>query len=129
MWTTPDLSKSFNPVPKPLRKVSLPKPMNKIGKKTVANMEATAELKKTAIQLGITKCEVKLNDCWKDIHGFAHGKKKRKLTADELKKFAIASCNNCHQKIEYECQKWTGMAMEQFVRQVIADRKIKLWNQ
>jgi hypothetical protein len=124
IYTTPDLGNSFNPVPKPLKKEkSSPKPIKKIGKKGKLNLEATAELKKTSELLGITECEIKLNGCWKVIHGFAHGKKKRKLTPEELKKFAIGACNPCHDKIEYECEKWTGMTMEQFVRKTIQERK------
>lgn len=121
-----DLSREFHPVPKPAPRLKkTPKPINKIGKKGKANLAAVKDLKATAVALGIKECEIKLNGCWKIIMGFAHGKKKINLTPEELKKFAIAACNPCHQKIEYECEKYTGMSMEQFVRQVIKDRKIK----
>lgn len=121
---TPNLGDSFHPQPKTFKEKKKPKGINKIGKKGEANLEATAELKAEAERLGITKCEVQLNGCWGVIHGFAHGKKKSKgMTPDELKKFAIAACNECHYKIEYNCEKWTGLSMEQFVKMVIKNRK------
>jgi hypothetical protein len=121
--TTPWLGGSVTPQPKKYKEKKNQKPVKKIGKQTEANMEATKGLMQTAVKLGITTCEVKLDGCWKGIQGFAHGKKKRKLTPIELKKFAIGSCNPCHDKIEYDCEKWTGMTMEQFVRMTIRNRK------
>ena len=108
-----DLSGEVYPQEKTYKKKKEPKAINKIGKKGEANLEATAELKKTAVKLGIITCEIQLEGCWKTLMGFAHGKKKSKgMTPTELKKFAIGACNPCHQKIEYDCEKWTGMAME-----------------
>lgn len=42
---TPDLSKSWNPVPKPLAKVKIPKAMKAEGKKTISWTEKRNELK------------------------------------------------------------------------------------
>lgn len=121
-----DLSNEFYPVPKVYKERKQPKPIKKIGKKGKLNMEATKGLMQTAVKLGITTCEIQLNGCWKGIQGFAHGKKKSGgMTPLELKKLAIGACNQCHTKIEYECEKWTGMTMEQFVRMVIKNRKVK----
>lgn len=121
-----DLSKEFHPVPKPApRGKKEPKPIKQIGKKGEKNLEANKELKATAIKLGITDCEIKLDGCWKIIMGWAHGKKRGDLTPAELKKFAIGACNPCHQKIEYDCEKWTGMTMEQFVKMTIKNRGVK----
>lgn len=121
---TPDLSGFAGSFDKPLKKTKKPqKPIKQIGKKGKENLEATAELKRTAEELGITKCEIQLNGCWREIHGFVHGKKRRNLTKEELRKFAIGGCNPCHDKVEYDCEKWTGMTMEQFVRQVIKNRR------
>lgn len=118
-----DFNSSFNPVPKVFKEKKNPKPIKPIGKQGKLNMEATAGLMQTAVKLGLTTCEIKLDGCWKTLMGFAHGKKKRKLTPLELKKFAIGACNPCHDKIEYECEKWTGLPMEQFVRMTIKNRK------
>lgn len=118
-----DLSKEFNPCPKTYKTKKMPKPINKIGKKGKLNLESAKELREDAIKNDRFYCEIKLSGCWKIWMGAAHGKKKRKLTLEELKKFAIGACNPCHHKIEYECEKWTGMSMEQFVRYVIKNRK------
>ena len=118
-----DLTNEFHPVPKVFREKKSPKPINRIGKKGRANLAATAELKEKAETTGRTRCEIRLEGCWGLIQGFAHGKKKRKLTPTELRKFAIGGCNPCHDKIEYDCKKWTGLTMEQFVRKVIRERK------
>ena len=121
---TPNLSGFQGANPKTFKKKKEPKGLNKIGKKGKANLEANVELKATSQKLGITTCEIKLNGCWNEIHGFAHGKKRIDLTPEELKKFAIGGCNPCHEKIEYDCEKWTGMTMEQFVRMTIENRKL-----
>jgi hypothetical protein len=123
MFETPDLSSSFNPVPKVFKAKKDPKPIKQIGKKGKENIEATEQLKKDFQDLGVFGCEIKLEGCWKILMGFAHGKKKRKLTPEELKKFAIGACNPCHDKIEYFCKKWTGLTMEQFVTKIINERK------
>ena len=121
---TPDLSGECNPQPKQYKAKKTPKPIKKIGEKGEANLKAVVALKKEAEQLGITTCEIKLEGCWKSIMNFAHGKKKSKgMTKKELETFAIAACNPCHQKIEYECEAWTGMKMEKFVKKVIKERK------
>lgn len=117
-----DLSSEFYPIPKVFKPKKIPKGIRKIGKKSKLNLEANVILKSDFQRMGITRCEVQLNDCWGVIQGFAHGKKRRDLTLAELKKFAIGSCNACHHKIEYECEKWTGMTMEQFVRMTIKNR-------
>lgn len=121
-----DLSQEFHPIPKVYRVKKEPRPIKQIGKKGKLNLKANLELKKTFAEIGITKCEIQLEGCWKIIMGFAHGKKRRNLTPKELKKFAIGGCNPCHDKIEYDCEKYTGITMEQFVKKTIENRKIKL---
>jgi hypothetical protein len=117
-----DLSQEFHPQPKVYKAKKEPKPIKQIGKKGKLNLEANKEFKKTFEEIGITECEIKLDGCWKIIMGFAHGKKRIDLTPEELKKFAIGACNPCHHKIEYECEKYTGLTMEQFVKKTIEQR-------
>lgn len=119
-----DLSKEFHPYPKPVSKKKAPKPLKQIGKKGKLNLEANLELKRYFEKHGIRACEIQLDGCWRIIMGFAHGKKRGDLTPEELKKFAIGACNPCHQKIEYECEKYTDMTMEQYVRKTIDSRNI-----
>lgn len=125
MNTTPDLSKEFNPQPKVFKAKKEAKPIKQIGKKGKININATKELKDYFFKHGITTCEIQLAGCWKIIMGFAHGKKRNDLTPEELRKFAIGACNPCHQKIEYDCVKHTGLTMEQFVGKTIENRRLQ----
>lgn len=118
-----DLSQEFHPFPKVYKEKKQPKRIRQIGKKGRANIEANKELKRTSYEQGKQDCEIKLPGCFKVWMGFAHGKKKRKLTPEELKRFAIRACNPCHDKIEYDCKKWTGMSMEEFVAKVLRERE------
>lgn len=72
----------------------------KVGKKTQEWNDARKELVQIFKSHGITKCELKLEGCWKTVHGFAHRDKRRNLSVDDLMLVA-AACNNCHDKIEY----------------------------
>jgi hypothetical protein len=136
MFETPDLSKEFNPVPKPQKKEKKsPQPIKQLGKKGRDNVDNVAERKKEFEKAGITECEISAYKptmavfakiCWhNNALGFAHGKKRKKLTKEELKK-VILGCTPCHTIIEYECLKKTGMTMEQFIDAVIAARKVKV---
>src|SRR5690349_2391044 len=106
-----DLSKEFHPVPKPQKlEKSKPHPIG-AGKKTIQANEDRAERKKDFVKMGIDYCEIKLPGCWKIIHGFAHVDKQNNMTPEEKRYAAIGACNPCHHKIEYECEKWTGLSM------------------
>jgi len=101
MYETIDLSKSFNPVPKPMRKVKMPKPMKTVGKKTMTWVEVREVLRAKFHHAGITECELRLKDvCWRNTAlGFAHTEKRRKLEISDLPHVALL-CNPCHQVIE-----------------------------
>jgi hypothetical protein len=129
-----DLSKEFHPQPKVYKSKKEPKPIAKIGKKGQESLDNVAERKKEFEAVGITTCEISAypktkwvfeNVCWhNNALSFAHGKKRKKLTKEELKK-VILGCVPCHTIIEYECEKKTGLTMEQFVDAVIAARKVQ----
>ena len=101
MKQTPDLSTSYNPVPKPLARVKMPKAMKKEGTKTISWTEKRNELKEEFTRMGIFECELKLKQCWRNnTLGFAHKAKRRKLTKEDLGDVALL-CSPCHDAIEY----------------------------
>lgn len=117
---TPDLSKSYNPIPKPYKKVKMPTPVKKAGTKTKTWVEIRDMLKAKFFHAGITECELRLNKiCWKDnALSFAHSKKRRKMTEDDIKEVALL-CQPCHLEIEYKPE------MENIIKGIIAARKIQ----
>jgi len=117
---TPDLSTSYNPMPKPHKKVKMPTPMKQVGKKTKTWVEVRDMLKAKFHHAGITECELKLNNiCWKDnALGFAHSKKRRKLEEGDITMVALL-CQPCHMEIEYNPN------MENIVLGIIGARKIQ----
>jgi len=117
-----DLSKEFHPVPKPQKREKRhPKRINPIGKKGRDNLDNVAQRKIEFERVGITECEARLAPCWRNnALGFAHAKKRRKLTKEELKK-VILICNPCHSIIEV----LPAEDMEAFVDKVIANRKVQ----
>lgn len=118
-----DLSKEFNPVPKPpFKGKKIPKPLKRIGKKTKASLNAVIQMKKAFLEMGIVTCEIKLDGCLKNnFLSFAHIKKRRYLKEEDLLKGVLA-CYECHRKVEYECEKWTGKSMEIFLTNIINKR-------
>lgn len=102
MNTTPDLSKEFHPVPKPAPKQKkLPKPLNRMGKKTIAWKETREEIKPKFFAAGITSCEIKRPKiCWgKNALTFAHPDKRKNIKPDELH-IVVLACTPCHIWIE-----------------------------
>ena len=78
------------------------------------------ELKKEFAEAGITACEIGLIGCtYKWYLSFAHTVKRRYVK--DLKRVVLA-CLNCHHKVEYECEKWTGKTMEEYLEGIIASR-------
>ena len=72
------------------------------GKKTKAWDDARVILKKKFAEMGITKCELNYEGCWRDnALGFAHLDKRRYLTEADLMEVVLA-CNECHQTIELQ---------------------------
>ena len=117
-----DLSNSFHPVPKPTKRVKMPKAMKTAGKKTNEWIDVREVLKKRFFKAGITKCEIKFDNCARDnFLGFAHLEKRRKLTHKDLYK-VVLSCNICHDIIE----RWPAEKMKAFLLKIIADRKTKV---
>lgn len=118
---TPDLSKSFHPVPKPLAKIKMPKAMKTEGKKTISWTEKRNELKIEFAKLGITDCELKYKGCWKNnALGFAHAAKRRKLAPEDLGEVALL-CSPCHMAIEY----LPAEEMKKIIDKIISERKAK----
>lgn len=95
------------------------KPLNRVGPRTRAWSEERAKLKRRFEAVGIVTCELFYAGCaFDDYLGFAHAKKRRKLTREDLG-VVILACNFCHDQIE-------GLApesMESIVMSTIADRK------
>ncbi len=117
----PDLSKEFYPVPKPLKKVKMPKPMIKIGNKTKQWNDDRQLLKVAFYKVGIINCEIKRKVCWKNTAlGFAHLKKRRKLTKEDLLK-VVLGCNPCHSEIEV----LPVEEMEKILQEIIDNRKVQ----
>ena len=102
-----------------LNKVSKPTKQKKISKVKEWAI-ARAELIKEFGDRGITTCEIGLEGCTKNnFLGFAHTTKRR--DAVDLKRVVLA-CVLCHSKVEYECEKWTGKNMEDYLEEIIANR-------
>lgn len=94
--------------------------MIKPGKKTKEWDKAKVELKKEFQEMGITSCEIRLPDCTNSyMLGWAHTRKRRFVT--DIKRVVLA-CQNCHQKVEYECEKWTSKDMETYLEEIIQKR-------
>lgn len=94
--------------------------MLKTGKKTKEWNKARLELKKQFQDWGITTCEIRLEGCRNNWSlGFAHTRKRRDVT--DLKRVVLA-CNPCHSKVEYFCNEYTGMNMEDYLESIIERR-------
>jgi hypothetical protein len=117
-----DLSQEFYPCPKVFKAKKEPKPLNKIGKKTRASLDAVAEMKLEYAAVGITECEIKFPKiCWRNnALSFAHLKKRRKLSKEDIKKTVLA-CIPCHDTVEI----WPAEEMEQFLQDIINKRKVQ----
>lgn len=83
--------------------------MKRIGKQAKINLAANRILKQEYLELGITKCEVGLEDCMPNFAlGFAHRHKRvwyygqPELLSDI--KETILACSNCHSKMESDKQ-------------------------
>jgi hypothetical protein len=121
MLITEDLSQSFNPVPKPLKKVKMPKPMKKVGEKTTRWADVREELKAAFYKVGIINCEIKRKHCWHNTAlGFAHLKKRRKLTKEDITK-VVLGCNPCHLEIEI----LPAEEMERILQSIIDSRPVQ----
>lgn len=72
----------------------------------------------------ITSCELKLTMCKpKSFLAFAHGKKRKELSGNELANLIVLACQPCHEHIEYNIPK---NQMLQVVEDTIRARKIKV---
>lgn len=121
MKNTPNLANEYHPIPKPnAKQKATPKPLNKIGKKTQASLDANKQMKKDFASMGIKSCEAKLKGCWKNnALTYAHLDKRRYLSKDDLTK-ACLLCIPCHQIIEaYPREK-----MRKFLQGIIDKRKV-----
>jgi hypothetical protein len=117
-----DLSNEFHPVPKPIKRVKMPKKLKQMGKKGKEWADVRAELKKRFYKAGITKCEIKFDGCLRDdFLGFAHLAKRRKLTHEDLYKVVLA-CDYCHDIVE----KYPAEKMKKFLLNIITNRKVKI---
>lgn len=101
----------FTPVPKPAKRLK--------NRKTAQWFSIRTALKVKFLKMGITTCEGNFELCTRDrFLGFAHAKKRRKLTEDELWEVALL-CNNCHSQIEYAAPE----VMEAYIKNIIKTRK------
>ncbi len=92
----------------------------KQGPKTKEWKNVRVQLKKEFERMGVTSCEAKLNGCFYNNYlGFAHSEKRRNVT--DLKEVALL-CNNCHHKVEYFCEKYTGLTMNKYINRLIKIR-------
>lgn len=89
----------------------------KAGKKTKEWDSVRRKLIRQFIQWQIFTCELNYEGCWREIQGFAHKKKRRKLSTSELFE-VIGVCNVCHDKIEY----LPAEEMERIIEEVIKNR-------
>jgi hypothetical protein len=97
-------------------------PLNRRGKKTREWESVRRELKKRFAAVGITTCEIRLPQCWRDYGlTFAHGMKRDNLRGDELRKLVVLGCIPCHTAAE-------GMKesdMRKLVEKIIAARPVQ----
>lgn len=97
------------------------------GKKTRAWDTARAAIKRRFEKVGITTCELRgsskvKHQCGNDNYlGFAHSKKRRHITGDELHEVALL-CVNAHEFIE----RLPEAEMTQIVREIIAARNVRI---
>lgn len=93
----------------------------KPGKKTKAWDRERRKLKIESERTGLTTCELRgviPHECsYNNFLGYAHDAKRRKLSAEDLKR-AILICNNVHDIIEA----WPAEEMKQIVNDTIAAR-------
>lgn len=75
--------------------------LRRVGKKTSEWDSLRAKLKVRFERAGITTCEVRLPNCWRDNGlGFLHRLKRRNVTTPgELERVALG-CNRCHDALE-----------------------------
>lgn len=103
----------------PLRKMKR-SPLRRAGKKTREWERVRRQLKKRFMAANITRCEVKLPQCWHDDGlSFAHGKKRRFLTDNELSELVVLACPPCHTFLEGR----THDAMLAIVEDIIKTRE------
>lgn len=96
--------------------------VRKVGKTGKKRKEANNQLKEIFNSLEINYCEAKLEGCLGNLFlAFAHSKKSRKFIKEEDWTQAIMACQHCHAIIEG----WKAELMEDFVNNIINNRKIK----
>jgi hypothetical protein len=89
------------------------------GKRTRQWNSIRAKIKPKFEAAGITRCEFKYSGCFGGVMlSFAHGKKRRNLTVEELEKLVALACINCHTILELKPEE----EMEKAVREVIKKR-------
>lgn len=73
---------------------------------------------------GINECELRLTMCKPKLFlAFAHGKKRKELSGNELANLIVLACQPCHEHIEYNIPK---NQMLQVVEDTIRARKVKI---
>src|SRR5438309_2215150 len=115
---TPDLSQSYNPVPKVYKTKKPPKKLG-AGQKTKSWEETREELKKEFAANGIKTCEAHFKGCWKNnALSFAHADKRRFLSKEDLKSVALL-CSPCHAQLEVKPRE----EMKKIIMDIIKKRK------
>lgn len=89
-----------------------------VGKKGKADKKNVAYLKKLFESKGITYCLLGYKGCWREVHGFAHSKRRRFIPlGDEAIKEAIPACNHCHRLLDLKSHSET----ERIVKEKLAE--------
>ncbi len=96
--------------------------MNQKGRKTNEWDNARAWLKIQFNRVGIRTCELRYAGCAFDNYlGFAHSKKRRNITGDEMYEVALL-CNFCHEVAE----RLPEAEMTILIKQIIAARHVTM---
>lgn len=104
-----DFKNSFNPAPKPVYK--------KKKSKVKQWDDARAKIKPYFEKAGITSCEGNFLGCtFRSILTFAHLKKRRNLTFEELFEVVLL-CQNCHDFVEALGEKKMQILLEKIISQ------------
>lgn len=113
--------KGLNQSGKSLQYLKRRKPMKKRGKLTVLWGNIRKALKPRFQAAGITSCEIKFSQCWRDYTlGFLHLKKRRNCNEADLWK-TVLGCGSCHTAVEGMGEKNMG----EFLQGIINAREVQ----
>lgn len=121
-----DLSKEYNPYPKPPAKGKKLPHAIKPGKKVKVWEVARVSLIKLFTTWSITTCEIRLDGiCIKDnFLGFAHTERRRKLSEADVKSpnKVVLACQPCHHVVDFVMDRMEAKAL---LEKIIKERVTK----